>query len=114
MCTKLPPAVMVFDIVSNERGIHHDFSIFQQGLRVNAAADADAYVETLQTIVVKSPRIDNVANGGRPYVFLQDSAASHKALETQDSMAENFQHQGEWEVVGKEANKHPITPSPPL
>ncbi|KAM3171270.1 hypothetical protein ACTXT7_016956 [Hymenolepis weldensis] len=41
-----------------------------RGPRVNADAvanaDADAYVETLQTIVVKPPWIDSVANGGRP------------------------------------------------
>jgi inhibitor of nuclear factor kappa-B kinase subunit alpha len=52
-------------------------------LRVNA----DAYVETLQTIV--KPWIDSVANG-RAYVFQQDSASAHKALKTQDWMAENF------------------------
>ncbi|KAM3186550.1 hypothetical protein ACTXT7_004121 [Hymenolepis weldensis] len=33
----------------------------RKGLRVNA--NADAYVETLQTIVVKLPWIDSVANG---------------------------------------------------
>ncbi|KAM3185067.1 hypothetical protein ACTXT7_007104 [Hymenolepis weldensis] len=39
-------------------------------LRVNedadADVDADAYVETLQTIVVKPPWTDSVASGGRP------------------------------------------------
>ncbi|KAM3186664.1 hypothetical protein ACTXT7_003870 [Hymenolepis weldensis] len=44
---------------------------FPLDLRANAGADA--YVETLQTIV-KPPWIDRVANGGRPYVFQQDSA----------------------------------------
>ncbi|KAM3178570.1 hypothetical protein ACTXT7_002273 [Hymenolepis weldensis] len=53
-------------------------------LRVNT--DADAYVEALQTIAVKPPCIDSVANGGRPYIFQQDSAPSHKALKTQDWM----------------------------
>ncbi|KAM3175869.1 hypothetical protein ACTXT7_007657 [Hymenolepis weldensis] len=58
------------------------------GLRVNADADtdADAYVETLQTIVVKLPWIDSVTNGGRPYVFQQESAASHKAPKTLEYM----------------------------
>ncbi|KAM3185613.1 hypothetical protein ACTXT7_006024 [Hymenolepis weldensis] len=37
-----------------------------QGLRVNADADADAYVETPQFIIAKPPWIDSVANGGRP------------------------------------------------
>ncbi|KAM3179374.1 hypothetical protein ACTXT7_000678 [Hymenolepis weldensis] len=54
-----------------------------QGLRFNA--DADAYVETLQTIV-KSAWIGNVANGGRPHALQQDSASSLKALKIQDWM----------------------------
>ncbi|KAM3184935.1 hypothetical protein ACTXT7_007407 [Hymenolepis weldensis] len=40
-------------------------------------ADADAYAETLQTIVVKPPWIDSLANGERPYAFQIDSAPSH-------------------------------------
>ncbi|KAM3176084.1 hypothetical protein ACTXT7_007205 [Hymenolepis weldensis] len=57
---------------------------FPQGLGVNADADVGGYVETLQTIVVKLPWIDNVASGGRP---LYCEA---------------------WRgVVEKEANKHP-------
>ncbi|KAM3184515.1 hypothetical protein ACTXT7_008217 [Hymenolepis weldensis] len=59
-------------------------TFFGDGLRVNA--DADAYVETLQTVAVKSPRIDSAANRGRPYVFQQDSASSHKALKIQANM----------------------------
>ncbi|KAM3171500.1 hypothetical protein ACTXT7_016503 [Hymenolepis weldensis] len=78
---------------SQWRGREHTMSpqFFLQGLRVNA--DADAYVETLQTIVVKSSWIDSAANGGRPHpppppphIFQQDSAPSHKALKTQDWM----------------------------
>jgi len=53
-----------------------------QGLRVNAVA----YIEALETIV--KPWIDNV-NGGRLYVFQQDSA-SHKAMRTQDWMSKNL------------------------
>ncbi|KAM3173828.1 hypothetical protein ACTXT7_011794 [Hymenolepis weldensis] len=51
--------------------------LFLQGLSVNA----DAYVETLQTIVVKLPWIDNVAN-----VFQQDSPPSHQTLQAHDWM----------------------------
>ncbi|KAM3183734.1 hypothetical protein ACTXT7_009791 [Hymenolepis weldensis] len=58
------------------------------GLRVNA--DADAYVKTLQTIVVKPPWIDSVANGGRPSVLQQDLAPSHEALKIHNCMTENF------------------------
>ncbi|KAM3182791.1 hypothetical protein ACTXT7_011608 [Hymenolepis weldensis] len=56
----------------------HEVSSNSDDFRVNA--DADAYVETLQTIVVKPPWIDSVANRGRPYVFQQNSAPSHEAL----------------------------------
>ncbi|KAF2350023.1 hypothetical protein FHG87_019224 [Trinorchestia longiramus] len=91
---------------------------FPQGLRFNA----DAYIETLQTSV--KSWIDSVANG-RAYVFQQDSAPSHKALKTQDWMAENFHdhitpnlwpHNSPylnpldyyvWGVVEKEVNEHP-------
>ncbi|KAM3177970.1 hypothetical protein ACTXT7_003508 [Hymenolepis weldensis] len=77
--TKFAPKVVVI-----ERAAHHDSPIFPQGRRVNT--DADAYVEILQTIIVKL-WIDSVANGVRPpYVFQQDSAPSHKAVKTQDWM----------------------------
>ncbi|KAM3188243.1 hypothetical protein ACTXT7_000642 [Hymenolepis weldensis] len=48
---KFPATVMVLGVASSERGAHHDFSIFSQGLRVNP----DAYVEILQTIADKAP-----------------------------------------------------------
>ncbi|KAM3174849.1 hypothetical protein ACTXT7_009665 [Hymenolepis weldensis] len=76
----------------------------KKDLRVNT--DADAYVETIQTIVIEPPWIDNVANGGRLYVFQQDPATSHKALKTPDGMAENFHQHAERGVVEKEVNKH--------
>ncbi|KAM3177963.1 hypothetical protein ACTXT7_003501 [Hymenolepis weldensis] len=58
--------------------------LFPQGLGVNA--DADAYVETLQIIVVNL-WIDSVFNGVRPpSVFQQDSAPFYKAVKTQDWM----------------------------
>ncbi|KAM3173558.1 hypothetical protein ACTXT7_012275 [Hymenolepis weldensis] len=57
----------------------------RNGLRVNE--DVNAYVEILQTIVVKPPWIDSVANGGRPlYVFQQDPLPSHIALNIQNWM----------------------------
>ncbi|KAM3174715.1 hypothetical protein ACTXT7_009973, partial [Hymenolepis weldensis] len=52
--------------------------LFPQGLRVNA----NAYVKTLQTIVIQPPWIDSVVNG-RPHIFQQDSAPSHKAPKAQ-------------------------------
>ncbi|KAM3181794.1 hypothetical protein ACTXT7_013656, partial [Hymenolepis weldensis] len=85
------------------------------GLRVNADADADtdvdadsdAYVEILQTIVVKPSWIDSVAtNGGRlpppppPHIFQQNSPPSHKALKTQD-----FMRRTGWGVVEQDVNK---------
>ncbi|KAM3185157.1 hypothetical protein ACTXT7_006937 [Hymenolepis weldensis] len=54
------------------------------GTKVNADANVDACVETLQAIDNKPPFIESVANGGRPYVFQHDSAPSYKALKTQD------------------------------
>ncbi|KAM3171126.1 hypothetical protein ACTXT7_017243, partial [Hymenolepis weldensis] len=53
------------------------------GLRVSA--DPGAYLETLQTII-KPPWIDNLADGGKPYVSQEDSAAPYKTLKTQDWM----------------------------
>ncbi|KAM3177819.1 hypothetical protein ACTXT7_003762 [Hymenolepis weldensis] len=67
MCTKFPATLMVFDLV--------------RSLKVNS----DANVETPQAIVTP-PWIDSIANGGRAYVFQQDSAPSHKAPKTQDYM----------------------------
>ncbi|KAM3177930.1 hypothetical protein ACTXT7_003572 [Hymenolepis weldensis] len=64
VCTKFPPIMMISGVVSIEG--HYDSSIFFHG--------ADAYAKILQTIVVKPLWIDNVANGGRPFVFQQDSA----------------------------------------
>ncbi|KAM3174868.1 hypothetical protein ACTXT7_009659 [Hymenolepis weldensis] len=51
MHAKFSATVMVFGFVSSEGGAHHDSSIFPQGLRVDA--NADAYVETLQIIVFR-------------------------------------------------------------
>ncbi|KAM3181725.1 hypothetical protein ACTXT7_013805 [Hymenolepis weldensis] len=61
-------------------------SLWNWGNRVNAYADADAHVGTFQTIVVKPSWVESIANGGRPYVFQQDSAPSHRALKTRDWM----------------------------
>ncbi|KAM3185089.1 hypothetical protein ACTXT7_007091 [Hymenolepis weldensis] len=63
MHMKFPATVIVFGIVIREGDIITPH-FFPQGLKVSA--DADAYLETLQTIVVKPPWIDSVANGGRP------------------------------------------------
>ncbi|KAM3176745.1 hypothetical protein ACTXT7_005906 [Hymenolepis weldensis] len=68
MRTKSKPTLMAFGVVNNEGHIMTS-PFFPQDLRV----DADA----------SPPWIDSVANG-KPYVFQQDSAPSHKALRTQD------------------------------
>ncbi|KAM3185178.1 hypothetical protein ACTXT7_006878 [Hymenolepis weldensis] len=68
MPTKFPATMMVFGI----------------GLKVNA--DADAYMENLQDIVVKSLWRDSAANGRRPYVFQEDLSPFHKAVKTRDWM----------------------------
>ena len=117
MHTKFPATVMVLGVVSNEGHIMPPH-FFQQGLRVNAVA----YIEVLETVV--KPWIDSV-RGDRPYIFQQDSAPSHKAMTTQDWMAENFYDHITpnlwppsspdlnpldyyvWGVVERETNKHP-------
>ncbi|KAM3172522.1 hypothetical protein ACTXT7_014352 [Hymenolepis weldensis] len=49
-------------------------------------ADTNAYVKTPQNIVVKLPWIDDVASGGRPYIFQKHLAPFHRPLKTQDWM----------------------------
>ncbi|KAM3175730.1 hypothetical protein ACTXT7_007935 [Hymenolepis weldensis] len=76
--TEVPTAIYVHEVSTKSDG-------FQCHIRVNAGVDADAYVETIQTIVVESPRIESEANGGgSSYVFQQDSAPFHKILQSQD------------------------------
>ncbi|KAM3171117.1 hypothetical protein ACTXT7_017255 [Hymenolepis weldensis] len=69
---------------SDENNFHQDQKV---NLRNNKwlCVDADAYVETLQTII-KSSWIDSMASGGGPNVFQQDSPPSDKALKTQGWM----------------------------
>ncbi|KAM3185136.1 hypothetical protein ACTXT7_006979 [Hymenolepis weldensis] len=71
-------------------GLFAWFFVSTTSLRVDA--DGDANVETLQAIIVEPLWIDCVGNGGRPYVFQQESTSSHGALKTQDWMTENFHH----------------------
>ncbi|KAM3180944.1 hypothetical protein ACTXT7_015316 [Hymenolepis weldensis] len=94
MGTKFPATLMVFGValISSEGGVHHGSPIFSHGLRVNADANGDAYVETPQITVVKLPWIDIVVNGGRPYIFQGDSALFHEALKIQNCLAENFNY----------------------
>lgn len=82
ICTKFPSIVMVLDVVSNEGHVIPPH-FFPQGLRVNAAA----YIEVLETVV--KPWIDNICNI-RPYIFQQELAPSHKALQTQKWMANHL------------------------
>ena len=117
MHTKYPPTVMVLGVVSSEGHVMPPY-IFPQGLRVNAAG----YINVLKTVV--KPWINKVCNG-RPYVFQQDSAPSHKAIVTQDWLSENFYDHVTpnmwppnspdlnpmdyyvWSVVERETNRHP-------
>ncbi|KAM3185112.1 hypothetical protein ACTXT7_007031 [Hymenolepis weldensis] len=62
MRAKFPPIMMASVLLAVREGHIMTPHFFQQGLRVNAYADP--HVETLQTIVVKSPWIYSVANGG--------------------------------------------------
>ena len=117
MHTKFPATVMVLGVVSSEGHVMPPY-FFPQGLRVNAAG----YLDVLKAVV--KPWIDKVSNG-RPYVFQQDSAPSHKAIVTQDWLSENFHDHVTpnmwppnspdlnpmdyyvWSVVERETNRHP-------
>ncbi|XP_046868909.1 uncharacterized protein LOC124461437 [Drosophila willistoni] len=117
MHTKFPATVMVLGVVSNKGHVMPPH-FFSQGLRVNSAA----YIEVLETVV--KPWIESVC-GDSPYIFQQYYAPSHKAMATQDWMAENFHDHITpnlwppsspdlnlldyyvWGVVERETNKHP-------
>ena len=82
MHTKFPATVMVLGVVNNEGHVMPPH-FFSQGLCVNAAA----YIEVLESVV--KPCINSVCRN-RPYIIQQDSGISHKAVTTQNWMAENF------------------------
>ena len=75
MKTKFPATVMVFDVVSSEGHIMPPH-IFEVGLKVNTKV----YLDVLKSVVI--PLCNQVA-GGRPCLWQQDAAASHKSKETQ-------------------------------
>ena len=75
MKTKFPATVMVFGEVSSEGHIMPSY-IFEVGLKVNTKM----YLDVLKSVVI--PWCNLVA-GGRPWVWLQDSAPAHKCKETQ-------------------------------
>ena len=75
MKTKFPATVMVFSVVSSEGHIMPP-DIFEVGLKVNTKV----YLDVLKSVV--TPWCNQVA-GGRPWVWLQDSASAHKSKETQ-------------------------------
>ena len=71
MKTKFPATVMVFCVVSSEGHIMPPH-IFEVDLKV--------YLDVLKSVVI--PWCNQVA-GGRPWVWQQDSAPTHKSKETQ-------------------------------
>ena len=73
--TKFPATVMVFDVVSSEGHIMPPY-IFEVGSKVNTKV----YVDVLKSVVI--PWCNQVA-GGRPWVWQQDSARTHKSKESQ-------------------------------
>ena len=75
MKTKFPATVMVFGVVSSEGHIMPPH-IFEVSLKVNTKV----YLDVLKRVVI--PLCHQVA-GGRPWVWQQDSAPSHKSKETQ-------------------------------
>ena len=73
--TKFPVTVMVFGVVSSEGHIMSPH-IFKIGLKVNTKV----YLDVLKSAVI--PWCNQVA-GGRPWVWQQDWAPTHKSKETQ-------------------------------
>ena len=74
MKTKFPATVIVFGVVSSEGHIMLPH-IFKVGLKVNIKM----YLDVLKSVVI--PWCNQVA-GGRPWVWQQDSAPTHKSKET--------------------------------
>ncbi len=66
---------MVFGVVSSEVHIMPPH-VFEVGLKVNTKV----YLDVLESVVI--PWCNQVA-GGRPWVWQQDSASTHKSKETQ-------------------------------
>ncbi|KAM3181892.1 hypothetical protein ACTXT7_013461 [Hymenolepis weldensis] len=87
--TEVPSVTHSHEVFSNSDAFRRSegniitLLFFPQDISVHA--DADAYLVTIQTIAVKPPWIDSVANG-RANIFQLDSAPSHKALKIQDCM----------------------------
>lgn len=79
---KFPASVMAFGVISNEAHILPS-NLFQLGLRLNSAG----YTEVLEIVMKLWLEVVCI---GRPYVFLQDSVAAHKAVVTQDCMSANM------------------------
>ena len=75
MKTKFPATVMVFGVVSSEGHIMLPH-IFEACLKVNTKV----YLNVLKSVVI--PWCNQV-DGGRPWVWQQDSAPVHKSKETQ-------------------------------
>ena len=75
MKTKFPATVMVFGVVSSEGHIMPPH-IIKVGLKVNTKV----YLDVLKSVVI--PWCNQVA-GGRPWVWQQDFAPTHKSKETQ-------------------------------
>ena len=75
MKTKFPATIMVFGVLSSESHFMPPH-IFEVCLKVNTKV----YLDMLKSLVV--PWYNQVA-GGRPWVWQQDSAPTHKSKETQ-------------------------------
>ena len=75
MKTKFTAMVMVFGVVSSEGHIMPPH-IFEVGLKVKTKV----YLDVLKSLVI--PWCNQVT-GGRPWVWKQDSAPTHKSKETQ-------------------------------
>ena len=82
MKTKFPATVMVFGVVSSEGHIMTPH-IFEVGLKVNTKVNLDV----LKSVVI--PWFNQV-DGGRPWVWQQDSAPAHKSKKAQAWLQKEF------------------------
>ena len=80
--TKFPAMIMVFGVVSSEGHIMPPH-IFEVGLKVNTKV----YLDVLKSVVI--PWCNQVA-AGRPWVWQQDSAPTHKSKKTQAWFQKEF------------------------
>ncbi|KAM3176415.1 hypothetical protein ACTXT7_006538 [Hymenolepis weldensis] len=103
MRMKFPPTVMVFGVVKGSESHITTPQVFHRAIE-----SMQMFISRLFKPFLLSHLADNAANAGRPpNVFQQDSPPSHKALNTQNWMGENFHHH---EIISAEMKDRETSP----